>query len=76
MLFLHGDWYISRKRVMQKRHYSSNVILAYHMRTHNSNNVVLALKNFFIYRPIALIFIYVIDPDEKWRLHYLHAKTT
>jgi len=50
---------------MQKRHYSNSVILAYHACTHNSNNVVLALKNFFIYRPIALIFRYVIDLDEK-----------
>jgi len=61
---------------MQKQHYSSNVIFAYHACTHNSNNVVLALKNFFIYRPIVLIFIYVIDPDEKWRLQYLQANTT
>jgi len=37
-------------------------------------NVVLILKNFFIYSPIGLNFIYVIETTELRCMHYLHAR--
>ncbi len=59
---------------MQVPYNSRNMVRACNAEGGNCDYVVLILKNFFIYSPIGLNFIYVIETAELRCVHYLHAR--